>query len=709
MSQFFPKAFLKNREDKNETSSTVKKALRIAVNVVDRMSIQRLQELFQVDDVDTLDTNTIEKELEAAAKTSKDEFRSLALQNPDRAVELSRKCGKPLYLISLATEDDPLQPIFDIIKNLAKNSKQEDELYFALDAISLYVTFNKIPFQQVEFFVGACVPYLVKSDVCWAAFSRFYARYSILDPTGLYEAVEQQIDILNAKEDYGPIFKIVGHAFVFKKDQGKKFFDLESVQDSIRNVNEFSSPTTIKEGLSLLSLLCSDEELRKEIAVKFISVLTHGIKSNDIDIQELSTLVIIKTWSFTQVELEKSISIDELYNTITKKFTKTTIEGLAYLSIKPDVRRRIRNDDEVVFDLTKLLDKSQNDSQEDLYGVLVVLANLTTIEEKSEVSELKKHAQKGLESNIEEDPLEIVEFQADLLERNILASISGHEVSPNSIIQIVRLIFNLSTSKDNRPQIIAQGGLKILLKFLNLSTFPEETKIIAYRAVSNLLLTTDPKTIFELRQAQYALFLFLKTEELPLKDQLQALISLTNASSIDNGGLPEEQWDLIDHFLNHENTLIRRSAIELVCNLVQHKDGVAAVYNFAKQSSKKRYDLLVQYTLLKDVKSQCSAVAALSFGVTFPFIAEEVVKDKTLLDNLFTILNEQYKEEDLLERVLFVLYYLVFNSEENTAIMEGLATNSQFKKGIESVLRNVKRGTEPFEMALEILKIVKFR
>lgn len=677
----------------------------------EKVGLEDIKELFETVDVDSLDSKKVEQVLKSGLKEQKDEFKLIALKNPSKAVTLSEKAGNPLYIIFLADDEAKFLPIFDILKNMAKQPKNDDELQFAVDSISLYISLNKVPFQKIEFLIGVCIPHMVKYAKCWSAFSRLYSRYCVSDSNDMMEALEQQLDILNAKEDYAPIFKIVGLAFVVNRNHGKTLYLLDSVQDSIRNVNEFSSPTSIKEGLTLLSLLCSDEDLRKEIAAKFLGILVHGIKSNDNEIQELSTLVLIKTWSFTQVELEKSISIDDIYNLITKNFTPITIECLAYLSIKPSVRKKLRADDDIIFDLTKALDASQKESQEDLYGVLVVLANLTTVEENSEVSELKKQAQTGLEGDVEEGPEEITEFQTELLERNVLSSISDRmsQLTQNSIAQVVRLIYNLSGFKENRGEVLSQGGLKVLIKILDAGKILQDSKITAYRAISNLLLTTDPSAIFELRHAQFALFLLLQTEELPLKDQLQALISLTNANSIDNGSLSEDQWAIIDQYLNHENTLIRRSAIELVCNLVQHKDGLPGVFNFENQLSRKRYDLLVQYTSLEDVRSQCSAVASLSFGVTFKFIADEVAKDKALLNNLFTILNEQYQEAELLERVLFVLYYLVFNSEDNNEIINSLAMNSQFKKGIELAIRNVKKESEPFEIALEISKIVGFK
>lgn len=670
---------------------------------------EEVQRLFSLEDNNEVGSKEI-REVFRSVKT-KSTLKTLACQHPSKAVALAKQGDCSIALIGLIDENEPLKPVVDTFKSMAKNPKDDDELQFAVDALSIYISIKQVPFDEVDVLMDVCAPYLTRNDKCWSAFARVYNKYRVSDAAKLEELVEQELDILNAKEDYAAIFKIVGFVFVVKNEQGKKYFFLDSVQDSIKKVNQYSSPMVIKEGLSLLSLLCTDEDLRKTIATQFLPVLIHGVNSTEVEVQELSTLVIIKTWDFSQPDLQKSLTIEDLYNTITKKFTKTTIEGLTYLSLKPSIRKKLRNDDEVIFDLTKKLDKIENKSQDDLFGSLVILANLTTIEEKNEVSELKKHAQKGLENDSQEDPDEVMAFQEDILERNVLPFIAAREkeLSPNSISQAVKLIYNLSKQKQNRSQILKQAGIKILFKVLDMDGIPREIKIFAYRSISNILLTTDPQSIFEIRKAQYALFLFLKEDSLPEKDQLQALISLTNANAVDNGALPDDQWEQIDHYLTNENTLIRRSAIELVCNLVQHKDGVAAVYNFQKPASKKRFDLLVQYTLLDDVKSQCSAVAALSFGVTFPFIAEEVIKDKTLLNHLFTILNEQYREEELLERVLFVLYYLIFYSEENTSVMNSLATDGRFKKGIELVIKNIKRDSEPFEMALEISKLVKFK
>lgn len=668
------------------------------------MTSASLKELFSNTLADTLDPKIIQETFKKCKGT--DELKKLVLQNTDRAIDLSQRGDVFVSLLTISKEKEDFVRILESLKQKVKISKEEETVDFCADALSLLVTIHKFPLKDVEIVLDITSPNAVKSKKCWSAFTRFYKRYE----SEVIDLVEQQLDILNVNENYGCVFKIVGTVFDIKRTEGKKLFLLDSVQESLRKVNQYSSAVTIREGLSLLSTLCSDDELRKEIATQFLPILVDGVKSNDVETQVLSSLVIIKTWNFSQVELEKSLSIDELYNTITKKFTKYTIEGLAYLSIKPAVKSKLRNDDEVIFDITKVLDPKNESSPEDFFGSLVVLANLTTIEEESEVSELKKHAQKGLEEELREDLGEILDFQEDLLERNVLHHIASKKtLTFNSVSQAIKLVYNLAAQKQNRPQVLSQSGLEILLRAVALDNIPLETKDLAYKGISNLLLTTNPTTIFQLRQAQFALFQFLSEESVSQKDQLNALISLTNANAVDNGALTESQWAIIDHFLNHENTIIRRSAIELVCNLAQHKDNVAPIFNFQSSSSKKRYELLVQYTLLEDVKSQCSAVAALSFGVTVPFISQEVIKDETLLDHLKSILIEQYSQEELLERVLFVLYHLIFNSEDNSKIMSSLATDSRLKQGIENALRSAKKQSEPFEMALEISKMVKFK
>ncbi|CCH44103.1 SWI5-dependent HO expression protein 4 [Wickerhamomyces ciferrii] len=662
-----------------------------------------LEELFSRSSIEELDVSVVKDQLNKSKGSS--DLEKLILENVERAYELALKTDIPLALL-LKGDRSKSEAIIQFLISKIKHTQSDSELEFVSDTLSLILSTKGFVIKDAEILVSCTIFKIVDLEKCWVSIIRLYKA----NPSETLVLIDQQLDILNAREQYAPIFKIVATIFEIDKEQGKALFQVEAVQESIVKVSQYSSQKVIKEGLNLLSALCSDDETRKLIASKFTSVLVEAVKYNDIEIQELSALVIIKTWNFTQLESEKSLNINDLYDILTKKFTKFTVEALAYLSIKPSIKQRIRSDDEVILDLTKLLDPKEGASLEDIYGALVTLANLSTIEEKSEVSELKQHAKKGLESEIEEDPEDIKQFQEDLLERNVIHNLSSHKkLSLTSVLPAIKLVYNLSKEKQNRPQVLSQAGLEIVIRSITLDNIPQEILKFAYQSISNLLLTTNPSTVFRLREAQFALFQYLSIDGITQKEQLQALISLTNANAVDNGAFTPIQWKIIDHYLNNEETAIRRAAIELVCNAVQHKENVAGLFDFSNKDSKRRYDLLVQYTGLPDLKSQNSAVAALSFGITIEFIAQEVIKDDKLLKNLSLILNEQYKEQDLLERTLYVLYYLVFHSEENSQIITSLSTNTQLKNGIEKVIRNTKRSTEPFEMALEITKIVRFK
>lgn len=474
--------------------------------------------------------------------------------------------------------------------------------------------------------------------------------------------------------------KFITLMFQLDAHEAATMFDMDSVRLMLYKASGdgvLNSKEAISNGLLLLSTACVDEPTRKTILNTYIDLLIKGTQQQDTNIRSLAALVIVKTWNFQSLQ-DKSIKLEDLLDTFLENLNEHSIEGLAYLSMKKSIKGTLRKDGEF---LIELMQKLENPGDQ-LYGVVVILANLSALEEDGEVNELKKHAQKGIEEGIEESKEEIQEFIDDLIELKTVSKIcSLSKMSKQCMDQVIRVFYNFTKRRNHHKELVKQGALVRILEFIGRETEYTEYKVMAYKSLSSLLTTCDPHLVFgpqiSSKTAVNYLFQFLQLEQVTMKDQFQTLLSLTNLSVLDNGPLSTEQWDTLDDLLTQsDHTLIKRATLELISNLMQHKTNLPALFNWELPKNKKRYDLIVKMTRLPDVKSQCSAISSLSFAITFEFIGEMLLKDATLRECLVKIMEEQTQETPLIERCAIVLYYLLFYADgtENMKLFQGNQT-----------------------------------
>jgi DNA-binding phage protein len=613
-------------------------------------------------------------------------------------------------MVKFATDNlsnDTRGKYINILKLEVKARGAKDEAFFKL--INRFVTSLQPDFADLVPLLSAMIPYISSSDSVFLTVISTLARFK----EESHSFLEEQLEILTLEENFLSSFKLLSLLFSIDPLFAAELFKMATLQNLLQKINDNNTTTSlkvIKAALSLLSNACVDSGLRTFIIEKYLDTLVFALKSsNNPDLQTLSGLVILKTWSFETLA-SKDIKIDDLYDVFTNTLNNDSVEGLSYITLKKSIKIRLRSDETAIFDLfEKLQDKSDENSIK--YGVLSIFANLSTIEEKNETSELKKQAQKNLEESIEEDENEIEEFRSDLVERRVIEYMSGLSNSKNISQQCFKILNNLSQVKKLHPEIVKQGGVHLLIKLLT-GVDTIEAGSLGLRALSTLLCTSDPNLVFNKDSPKTAfnfIFKILEDDTFTSKDQNTALISLTNLSLLESiGSLSAAQWETIDSFLLNENLFLKRSAIELVSNLMQHKVNLAALFNFENSASKKRFDIVARYTQLEDVRSQSAALAALTFGITIPFICEQIVDNSSIIEYCSTIVNEQGSEVELIERTLFVMYYIAFYSEQTDAsALKQIKGDTKLKKNLSKIAtQRGKYDTETIEMAHEVLQLV---
>lgn len=494
---------------------------------------------------------------------------------------------------------------------------------------------------------------------------------------------------------------------------GKKLDKLLAERVSRGDNDEF-----IKSLLSLLSVACIDENVRVHISDNYMSILEKSLDNEKFKIY--TVLVLIKTWSFTKlkdVDIHKltTILVSSFLNNIERKNKEfdIAIEGLAYLSLKTSVKLLLRHNTNFMPEVQNIV--KDNIKDENFYGVLIILANLSSLPDDSNsgnksIRDLKDYSDlknpnigKKMEDTVQDDKSAVIQFNKDyILDTELLSELNAKftTFSQGSRGQLIRIIYNLTRTREHISKCVEQGSTTSVLKYLlgskNSSSGTghkneeiETLNILAIRSLTRILIYTNPTLIFNKYSPLNAipfLFQFLpiidttdlgeehnvflkNSEQLTGTDQVEALLSLTNIAS-SNGSDGEDicktivstpkYWTVIENLILDDNPIIQRSTLELICNLMNHPVPLASkFFNFENPQSLRNFNILVKLLLLDDIKSQRAVVAIFAnIANTIPFIAEALLKQDELIKNCVNIFADQMDDVELRQRLIMLFYAL---------------------------------------------------
>lgn len=222
---------------------------------------------------------------------------------------------------------------------------------------------------------------------------------------------------------------------------------------------------------------------------------------------------------------------------------RESVEGLAYTSLDPSVKKALVTDSTFVNALLKTLTNPTAPSRGVLYGGLTVVANITAYlpvltEEQRKVLQLKSYAEASpsantpKESDIDLESDEAVTLRCKrLLDADIIpvlvtifknisqssSSTTGTLVNASSsLVLIPKIILSLSKTQKHRPQMAQQGTIKLLLQIYSsvktnpakqqqpspFSSLPpdssrlSEIKYFAAHALARILVSINPALVF---------------------------------------------------------------------------------------------------------------------------------------------------------------------------------------------------------------------
>ncbi|KAJ0120829.1 ctin cytoskeleton organization protein [Diaporthe amygdali] len=407
---------------------------------------------------------------------------------------------------------------------------------------------------------------------------------------------------------------------------------------------------------------------------------------------------------------QASTTIEELSKMFTDMLIKdpehsrnNSIEGLAYASLRPNVKEELAKNKEFLKQLVKTLENAPPKSPL-TYGALSILVNLTRFqpnksEEEKKMDQLKAYANAA--GKIAPDPLNDNE----------------HVTARSSLSLIITIINSLSIITSIRGQLAQQGAVRLLIAAWNaLPSSEAQTKRVAAQALARILISTDPSLVFggtrptpQSAAIRPLVSIIAPDQEAETRDLLptfESLMALTNLASTDDdtrSAIVRQAWPDLEEQLLSSNAMVTKAAVELVCNLVQCVEAIA-LYADGSTKARDRLHVLLALADAEDEGTRSGAGGALA---TLAGVEEVVTallaRDRGVRNVLGLCADED--SEDIRHRGVFVVYSLVTMDGDIGARARGKVR----EEGGVDVLRECARRTrrpEVLDLAVQALKLL---
>lgn len=383
---------------------------------------------------------------------------------------------------------------------------------------------------------------------------------------------------------------------------------------------------------------------------------------------------------------QASTTIEELSKMFTTMLVKdpehsrhNSIEGLAYSSLRPNVKEDLAKNKEFLDSLVKTLKEAPPKSPL-TYGALSILVNLTRFkpvqtEEEKKMDQLKAYANAA--GKLAPDPLNDDEHVKERCKRVFEAGVTPVLVSHSkngsaaSLSLIITIINSLSMLQSIRGQLAQQGAVRLLIAAWGaLPASEEQTKRVAAQALARILISTDPSLVFggtrpipqaaAIRPLTSIIAPDPNAETRDLLPTFEALMALTNLASTDDEtrqAIVRQAWPDIEEQLLSSNPKVTKATVELICNLVQCVDAMA-LYADGSTKAKDRLHILLALADAEDEGTRSGAGGALATLTGIEEVVKAILERERGIKNILGLCTEE-QSEDLRHRGAFVVYNLV--------------------------------------------------
>lgn len=509
---------------------------------------------------------------------------------------------------------------------------------------------------------------------------------------------------------------------------------------------QFSSHVVHDAFLLLLNAACIDGACRTAIAQYCATWLSHKVSNGTGKQPSVAATVLaklrtsgVKTGDQRANRADDDVSelVDLFKNNLVaveeRRNVSDSIEGLAYTSLKPEVKESLAKDPAFLKSLLEALEANLH-SPEIVVGGLSVISNLTQYApvlsaEQKKISQLKAYA--NATKPADPSPLE----NDDHVRARCTAVVDAGTVatliklnkgrSPAAAQLSDRILLALSRNPKDRGKIAQQGAVKLLVSHAqkNLESTESDNSDAAH-ALARVLISLNPAHVFapgttpDITDAVpplVALIISPKTEGLTLdqpRDLLpvfESLLALTNLAAAPEpyaaNSIIKSAWDEIEDLLMGSNNMLRRAACELMCNLTVIPAGAEKFADGSKRAST-RLHLLVAMADVDDLPTRRAAGGALAMlSEQFPSVVSALLD----LARAPEIILELCQDDDpgVVHRGLVIVRNLVCEHDDAELLKKA---REALKKSdaVEKLKTSLKKTKDPalLQIGVEALKAV---
>ncbi|CAE6420060.1 unnamed protein product [Rhizoctonia solani] len=280
-----------------------------------------------------------------------------------------------------------------------------------------------------------------------------------------------------------------------------------------------------------------------------------------------------------------------------------------------------------------------------LFGIASIVSNLVSYRpprsrEERAVEQLRRTATPGAKRNTfpvpVDDPADadsaVAARNKSLLEVGVLPALSA--LAQSTSIGVRRATgsayLGLVTEQANRGKVVQGGGIRALLHIAQRATYdrPPNTSgdlasqdLLSLQALAKLTITHPPNLLFgnSPRSAIGPLSSLLFHKDASTLQQFEALMALTNLAGVDADGVIKPVGARrIEELMLEEHKMVRRAAVELLCNLVGSEEiwkrytGEGEDANQTSKAVQSRLHVLMALSDVEDLSTRRAASGALA-------------------------------------------------------------------------------------------------
>lgn len=400
-----------------------------------------------------------------------------------------------------------------------------------------------------------------------------------------------------------------------------------------------------------------------------------------------------------------------------------SIEGLAYASLRPNIKEDLVKNKEFLKSLVQTLESAPPKSPL-TYGALSILVNLTRFqpvqsEEEKKMDQLKAYANAA--GKLSPEPLNddehVKERCKQVFEAGVTPVLVTHSKngSTASLSLIITIINSLSMIPSIRGQLAQQGAVRLLIAaWTALPSSEAQVKCTAAQALARVLISTNPSHVFggtrptpqaaAIRPLASIIAPDPNAETRDLLPTFEALMALTNLASTDDEtrqAIVRQAWPDIEEQLLSSNAMVTKAAVELICNLVQCVDAMA-LYADGSTKAKDRLHILLALADAEDDGTRSGAGGALATLTGIEDVVKAIIERDRGIKNILGLCADD-SSEDIRHRGAFVVYNLVSTEGET-----GRRAREKIKAegGVEILTGCAKKTRRPevLDLAVQALK-----